>query len=99
MRFRDAARDERRSGAVEASMPARSFQVHADFRAFVVFGVGKRFMFAFVPPPSPEGPNVRRQLLLEIDPKTVFDRSLFSRSRDIRRRREVIEIELHRLLI
>src|SRR5664279_3279879 len=99
MRFRDAARYERGSGAVEAAMPARALYIHAQLYAFVIFGVGERLMFPFVPSPAPEGPNVSREFLLEVNSEAVFDRSLFSRSRDIRRRRDVIEIELHRFLI
>src|ERR1035441_8101456 len=58
MRFRDAARYERGSGTVEAAMPARALYIHAQLYAFVIFGVGERLMFPFVPSPAPEGPNV-----------------------------------------
>src|SRR5271169_5312085 len=95
MRRRDAARHERRAGAVEAAMPARAFHVRAYFHPFVIFGVGERLMLAFVPAPASEGPDVRGDFLLEIEPKAVLDRSLLPSRCDIGRRSHVLQILLY----
>ena len=73
MRRRDAAGHKRRSGAIETAVPARAFHVHADLRPFVVFGVGKRFVLAFIPSPASESLNVIGNFLLEVDAEAVLD--------------------------
>src|ERR1039457_5500967 len=74
MRFRDAARHERDTSAVEAAMPARSLGIRPQLRAFVIFCVSKRLVLSFVPSPPAERPNVAGHLLLETKSEAILDR-------------------------
>src|ERR1017187_9399590 len=74
----DSVRDEGRSQAIEAAMPACSLGIDAELQSAVGLGVGERLMLAFVPSPSAKGPDVAGKFLLEVDTEAVFDRPLLA---------------------
>src|ERR1019366_7871227 len=98
MRLGDAARHKRRSDTVEAAMPAHAFRIHAQLDAFVIFRVGKRLVLSFVPPPPAESPNVRREFLLKINSEAILDGPLLASGSDIGCGRDMVQIQLNRLL-
>src|ERR1022692_1895873 len=99
MRFRDTAGNERHPGAVKAAMPASALGICSQLYPFVILGVGKRFVFALIPSPPAERPDVSGHFLLEIKSETILDPPLLACGCDVGSGCDMLQIKLHRLLI
>src|SRR5260370_33647337 len=85
---RNSVGDEGQSGAIESPVPSRAVGADAEFCGLVHFGVGGRFVLAFIPAPPAENTEPLVKRLLEVCAEAELDRGLQRVSGDIWNRRE-----------
>src|SRR5215469_2061833 len=84
MIFADAIGDYGQACAVEAPMPQPAFGAQASCKSLIDFCVGKRLGLSVIPPKTAERREIAREILLQVDAKTVFARDVPRMVRNVR---------------